>query len=227
MHSTPPTSSKSRLRGAVLAIALMLAPAAYAGPPTLCYPFNTAGAASLPWGSGRGWNTPDKAYDTRRLLADTQTLLAPRTPVIARMETLRRASIYASADGATLLGMAAMLDARIAASKDANTKALALFDAGYFAETLQDIIRLQGYDMPGIGKVDKRALNAIQARGDGSLRIAQALQLRPADAAMRFAAALVSSADQRKSDFAVHARLARAGVDGDRLLALNIGHISH
>lgn len=117
-------------------------------------------------------------------------------------------------------------------SKGADLKALALFDAGYFAETLQEIVRLQGYDMPGIGKVDKRSLNAVLARGDGSLRIAEALKLRPGDASMRFASALVSSADKRKADFALHARLARAGVseggtgNGDRLLALNIGRIS-
>lgn len=226
MHSTSrPSSKPSRLRGAVLAIALMVAPAAHAGPPLLCHPFNTASAATLPWGSG-GWNAPEKGYDTHRLVADTQALLSARTPVIARMETLRRAAIYASVDGGVVRGLASMLEARITTAKDPDTKALALFDAGYFAEILQDVARLQGYDMPGIGKVDMRAVNAILARGDGSRRIAEALALRPDDASMRFASALVSSADQRKADQSVQARLARAGVDGDRLLALNIGHLA-
>ena len=61
--------------------------------------------------------------------------------------------------------------------------------------------------------------------GDGSLRIAEALKLRPADPAMRFAAALVSAADERKGDYNTHARIARAGVGRDALLARNVGQV--
>ena len=217
-------STRSSLRGALLAAALLFGSAAQAGPPVLCHPFDTAGAASLPW--GKGWNVADRHYDTRRLSADTLGLLGAQTPVIARMETLRRAAIYASADGAKLRDLAAKLDARIVAAKIPQAKALALFDAGYFAETLQDIARLQGYDMPGIGKVDVVALRSVLARGDGSLRIAEALQLRGADPAMRFAAALVSAADERKGDYNTHARIARAGVATDALLARNVGQVA-
>ena len=213
----------TRLRGAFLAFALLCAPAAFAGPPLLCHPFETAGAPSLPW--GQGWNQPARSYDMARLSADTLRLLAPDTPVIARMETLRRAAIYASADGARVRDLAAQLDARIAAAKTPAAKALALFDTGYFAETLQDIQRLQGYDMPGIGKVDASALRAVLARGDGSVRIAEAQALRPRDSALRFASALVASADRRDADYALHARLARAGARSDRLLALNLDKI--
>lgn len=216
-------SKRSSLRGALLAAALLFSSAAFAGPPLLCHPFDTAGAASLPW--GKGWNAPDRGYDTQRLQADTQRLLDARMPVIVRMETLRRAAIYASADGANVRGLASALDARVAAAKTPQAKALALFDAGYFAETLQEVERLQGYDMPGIGKVDMPALKAVLARGDGSLRIAEALRLRGDDASMRFAAALVSAADQRKVDYNAHARLARAGVATDALLARNIGQV--
>jgi hypothetical protein len=213
-----------RLRAALLAGALLFASAAQAGPPLLCHPFDTGGAASLPW--GRSWNDADRRYDSTRLSADTLVLLGARTPVIARMETLRRAAIYASADGAKVRDLAAKLDARVAAAREPEAKALALFDAGYFAETLQDIARLQGYDMPGIGKVDAAAVRTVLARGDGSLRIAEAMKLRPDDAAMHFAAALVSAADRRSGDHALHARLARAGARSDRLLALNLDKIA-
>ena len=212
------------LRGALLAAALLFSSAAFAGPPLLCHPFDTAGAASLPW--GKGWNGAARDYDTTRLSADTLRLLGAQTPVIARMETLRRAAIYASADGDTLRDLSSKLDARITAAKTPQAKALALFDAGYFAETLQDIARLQGYDMPGVGKVDVAALRTQLAKGDGSLRIAEAIKLQPADASMRFAAALVSAADQRKGDYNMHARLARAGAPADALLARNIGQVA-
>lgn len=217
-------SRRRPLRAALLTAALLFASAAQAGPPLLCHPFDTGGATSLPW--GKSWNESDRHYDTIRLSADTLRLLDARTPVIARMETLRRAAIYASADGARLRDLAAKLDARVAAASMPPAKALALFDAGYFAETLQDIGRLQGYDMPGVGKVDVAALRGVLAGDDGSVRIAEALKLRGDDASMRFAAALVSAADQRKSDYNVHARLARAGMGGDRLLARNIGQVA-
>ena len=84
------TSARSSLRGALLAAALLFSSAAFAGPPLLCHPFDIGGAASLPW--GKGWNVADRQYDTRRLSADTLGLLGAQTPVIARMETLRRAA---------------------------------------------------------------------------------------------------------------------------------------
>ena len=213
------------LRGALLAAALLFSSAAFAGPPLLCHPFDTGGAASLPWGNG--WNRIDARYDTARLSIDTLRLLAADTPVIARMETLRRAAIYAAADADRLRDLAAKLDARIATANTPQARALALFDAGYFAETLQDIARLQGYDMPGIGKADLPAIRAVLARGDGSVRIAEALKLRSGDASMRFASALVASADRRRQDYAVHARIARAGADSDRLLARNVDKIAN
>jgi hypothetical protein len=213
-------SNRQALRSAVLAAALLLSSAAFAGPPLLCHPFDTGGAASLPW--GKGWNRIDRSYDTARLPADTLGLLRADTPVIARMETLRRAAIYASADGAHVRDLTIKLDARIAAAKTPQAQAQALFDAGYYAETLQDIARLQGYDMPGIGKADTAAIRAVLARGDGSVRIAEALRLRADDASLRFASALVASADRRQQDYATHARIARAGARGDRLLALNL-----
>ena len=214
------------LRALALAALLVVAPAALAGPPLLCHPFETAGARSLPWGDA-GWNDARADYDVAgRLVHDTRALLAPDVPVLARMETLRRAAIYASRDGAALRALHASLEARTAAATDPAARSLALFDAGYLSETLQDIARLQAYDMPGIGRVDLPAIRAVLARGEGSARIAQALRLRGDDAQMRFAAALVASADQRPADYAAYARGARAGAGDDRLLALNLDRLA-
>ena len=218
------TSNSASWRLAIVLPMLLFAAPALAGPPLLCQPFDTAGAPTLEWG-GRGWNAARSDYDLDRLADRTEALLGPQTPVIARMETLRRAAIYASRDGDTLRELSDRLQARLKAADGRDAKALALFDAGYFLETLQEIERLQDYDMPGIGWVDREVLRALLTQPDGSVRIEEALALRPDDAGLRFAAAMVATADERMSDIARHARLARADAGQDRLLALNIGLI--
>jgi hypothetical protein len=210
----------------LLLTAFLFATPTFAGPPLLCDPFDTAGAPSLDWGDG-GWNDALRDYDLEQLVAHTEALLTPDTPVIARMETLRRAAIYASRRGVIARQLDAALDARIATASTDDAKALALLDAGYFLETVQEISRLQGYDMPGIGRVDAEALRELLARPDGSERIDAALALRPDDAALHFAAALVASADQRGNDRTDHARQARAFASRDRLLALNLDRVSY
>jgi len=217
---------RSWLRGLALIVALVLAPALIAGPPLLCHPFDTAGAPSLPWG-GDDWRDARAGYDVRQLTGDTEQLLGAKTPVIARMETLRRAAIYASRDPAIARQLLRRLQTRGKAAQSPDARALARFDAGYFAETLQEVVRLQGYDMPGLGKVDTAALRALLADVDGSAEVDAALVVRPNDAAMRFAAALIAAADQRKADYAAHARVARGGADRDRLLALNLHQIAN
>lgn len=207
----------------LLGVSALSAPA-HAGPPLLCEPFDTAGAPSLPWGSA--WNTPAPDYGLDHLVVDTQRLLAADTPIIVRMETLRRAAIYASRDGTVLRDLSARLEARIAEAAGSSARALALFDAGYFRETLQDLLRLQRYDMPRTGRVDTVALQAQLAGEDGSARIAQALALRPQDASLRFAAALVAQADERHHDAGRLAQKARQGLAGDALLARNIAQLT-
>lgn len=219
-------SNKTLLCGLALSVTMLFAPIAFAGPPLLCHPFDIGNAHTLAWG-GPGWNQPRSDYDLTRLSSETEALLTPQMPVIVRMETLRRAAIYASHNGAVARDLNTRLAARADKASTPTTKALALFDAGYFTETLQEIVRLQGYEMPGVGKVNTAALRAIVAAGDGSVRIDQALALRPNDAAMRFAAALVASADQRKADAATHKRIARLGAGNDRLLARNLSQIAN
>ena len=216
--------TRHSLRNGLLLSSLLLAAPAFAGPPLLCHPFDTAGAPSLAWG-GKGWNQARTHYDLATLVAQTEALLGADVPVIARMETLRRAAIYASREGRVANALAERLEARADAA-DRDVRALAAFDSGYYREVLQEIVRLQGYDMPGIGKVDAPALRALLAGGDGNQRIDEALALRPRDPALRFAAALVASADQRRDEIAGHVRIARAGVADDRLLAANIGQVS-
>ena len=213
----------SVLRSLLLAAVLLVPATSIAGPPLLCHPFDTGGAASLPWGDG--WNRIDRGYDTTRLGADTQRLLAIDTPVIARMETLRRAAIYASGDGTIARDLAARLDAATQVAQGEEAKALALFDAGYFRETLQEIVRVQADDRPPFDHADTKGLRQLLASGDGNARIEQALALRPDDASLHFAAALVAKADEHKGDSERHTRLARTGRGQDELLARNFSLI--
>src|SRR6185436_11467364 len=106
----PPPASKEQpmlfsRRSAVAALAAAIvgiATPALAGPPFICHAFELSGSPSLPWGTNTaaGWNNPDPAYDVQKLTADVTKLLTSTTPVSARMETLRRATIYASRDNA-------------------------------------------------------------------------------------------------------------------------------
>src|SRR6185436_15560033 len=68
---------------------------AQAGPPLICHPYEIAHAQSLPWANPGEWRAVKSDYDLNRLVNDTLALLTPNTPVIVRMETMRRATVYA------------------------------------------------------------------------------------------------------------------------------------
>jgi hypothetical protein len=75
--------SLSHVLGA--ALLLTVVSVAEAGPPLICHAFETGPAALLQWGRGAGWNSPDPAYDVRRVTADTLRVLTPDAPILARM----------------------------------------------------------------------------------------------------------------------------------------------
>ena len=94
---------RRRTRSTAIAVLAVLALAfpAVAGPPLLCNPFDIGNAKSLPWDGTRAFWQGRADYRLENLVADTAALLTPSTPVIVRMETLRRAALYASTDGET------------------------------------------------------------------------------------------------------------------------------
>ncbi len=204
---------------AVFAAVVGLPLAAQAGPPLICHPFDIGGAKSLPWmggdrQSGRDWRGVDPNYDLGLLVEDTLALLTPETPVIVRMETLRRAAVYSVwamrdlevrfpvKDDKTARKLLARLLAR---SHDAEAKgrpdALALFDAGYLAEC---------YKQAGLENVL-----------DGYSLVQKAIGHRADDPEMELAAALITMEGSRK-DVQGHAQKARAGAKTDSLLAKNL-----
>lgn len=208
---------------AALAV-LALAVPALAGPPLLCHPFDIGNAASLPWDGSRAFWQGRADYRLADLVADTDALLTRSMPVIVRMETLRRAALYASADGEIASRLYARFGERLRASQKAGrADDLAVFDFAYLTETYRQIAELDR----GVSEFRGRApaLRTLIAGTDGYALIKKTLGQRTADPAMEFAAALMTG---RRDDVAyrVHAAKARAGAQSDALLARNINHIS-
>ncbi len=126
---------------AVVLAAVGLASNAAAGPPLICHPFVTeAGAPLLPWAEGKGWRSPDPRYSVTKLVDDTLALLSPDAPMLARMENMRRATIYAESDrSAADALLRAVLERTETKPADARAAALEWFDAGYLVETYRQL----------------------------------------------------------------------------------------
>jgi hypothetical protein len=214
---------RSLLRSSLALIALSIAAPALAGPPLLCHPFDIGSARSLPWNGASGWFQGDATYKIENLIADTEALLTPATPVVVRMETLRRAAIYASRDRAIAKNLLDRLVARTQATgMSAQASALAYLDAAYVAGAFREILSLSR-SSEFRDRIDgvRAALGSV----DDAALIARSVAARPDDATIRFAAALIVS-DKDRSAYRDHANRARAGVSQDKLLARNIDHVS-
>jgi hypothetical protein len=207
----------------VLLAALGAASPAMAGPPLLCHPYDIGDARSLPWDGAGAWWHGQSGYNPSHLVADTTALLTPSTPVVVRMETLRRAVIYASPDPKVAQALLQTFTERArAAEQSGRADALAYLDAAYVSGAFREMV-LVGESPEGRA----RAAGARTLTLDGKeyTLIQKALALRPDDAAIHFAAALIA-ADTNRAAYAAHAAKARAGVSRDRLLARNIDHVS-
>jgi len=178
----------------------------------------TGGAPSLPW-AGAGWNEPRADYDRSRLAADTIALLGPEAPTLARMETLRRAVLYAKSDASAASQLFASLRERTG-SKNSARAALARFDLGYAIEAARPARDVRESDA-ALGP----ALE--ETGGDGLALIREAIAARDGDAEMMYAAALVtvSRTSRRVSD--EYLKHALAGAPGGSPLALTIAAHRH
>jgi hypothetical protein len=179
------------LAAVVASAAVVLAAApALAGPPFICHAFELSGHRSLPWGvkQDAGWKNPDPTYDVARLNADVTTLLAGALPVSARMETLRRATIYAAKDRAVAESLLKALEAR---AKAEPTNAFALFDAGFLTEAYRQASRVYEWDMLA-GREKAEWTFRTAPSGNGATLIDAAVALNTADApAMKKALLLI------------------------------------
>jgi len=201
-----------------LAVLLAMSRAATAGPPLICHPFDAGSAALLPWGQGQRWNTPDRSYDVERLTADTLRLLSPDAPVLARMENLRRATIYATKDrriAAELL--AAVLAKALGTAAERPRDPLAWFDAGYVLASYRQASVIQRLDH-GPSAPRYASPIASQPEIDGLRFVEKALELAGSNPEMEFAASLMKEGSAANA----HRQRALAGARPGSLLAKNL-----
>jgi len=203
---------------ALVAALLSFASIAQAGPPLICHSIEIGQAKSLPWISD-SWNlSGSENYDTKNLAKDTLEILTPDTPVLVRMETLRRATLYARKDPVAAKELLARLHARATSAESAGkADALAWFDAGYLAETYKQWI---GQNLPHM--TDRMRIDPNPAAGvDGYALVKKAIALRGDDPQMEFAAALITLSGPQEAH-RQHAQKAIAGAKTDALLAQNL-----
>jgi hypothetical protein len=201
----------SRLAITVAAIVVGFTTYAQAGPPLICHRIEIGQASSLPL---LDWNQKDTGgYDLNNLTRDTVALLDSDPSVLVRMETLRRATIYARHDPQVAKELLTRLRARAEDSKSTgHSAALAWFDVGYLAEAYK---QWMGKDVPN------------PAAGlDGYVWVKKAISLRGEDPEMEFAAALITL-NGPEGDHREHTRKAIAGAKSDPLLAQNLSSDLH
>jgi hypothetical protein len=193
---------------ALLVASLGIATIAQAGPPLICHTIEIGQAKSLPWIS-HSWNlSGNETYDLKNLVRETLDILGPDTPVLVRMETLRRATLYARKDPLTAKELLARLHARATSAESAgHPDALAWFDVGYLAETYKQWVSKDEHN-PAIGL-------------DGYTLVKKAIGLRGQDPQMEFAAALITLSGPPE-EHRQHALRAIAGAKSDSLLAQNL-----
>lgn len=204
--------------GATLVLAL--ATPALAGPPLICHPFETGSAALLPWAKNTAnWNAPDPSYDLRRLTADTLRLLTTDAATLARMENLRRATVYAARDVAVARQLlAAVIGRALTASTGepagSAQAARAYFDAAYLIEAYRQ--GSYGYGTPQ--ERPSWVLEPPPAGLDGYVLMKKALALSGSNPEMEFAASLMTQG----SVSAAHRARASASATPNSLVARNL-----
>jgi hypothetical protein len=196
----------SPLAISTVAVLLGFTTFAQAGPPLICHPIEIGQAKSLPWVEFNHKGSSD--YDLKNLSRDTLALLDSHNPVLVRMETLRRATIYARQDPQAAKELITRLQERAANSDAAgHPDALAWFDVGYLTEAYKQWLG-KGEPNPAAGL-------------DGYSLVRKAISLRGSDPEMEFAAALITlpGPDSAHRD---HVQKAIAGAKSDSLLAQNL-----
>ena len=160
----------------------------------------------LPW-VDLSYQKGSGGYDLKNLTQDTLGILDSNPSVLVRMETLRRATIYARQDPQVAKELLTRLYSRATNSDAGSSGALAWFDAGYLTEAYKQ----------WLGKGEPNPASSL----DGYGWVRKAISLRGSDPEMEFGAALIafSGSERDRND---HVDKAMAGANTDPLLAQNL-----
>ncbi len=196
----------SRRAIGLAAVLLGLTTFAHAGPPLICRAIEIGQAKTLPW-VDLSYQKGSGGYDLKNLTQDTLGILDSNPSVLVRMETLRRATIYARQDPQVAKELLTRLYARATNSDAGSSGALAWFDAGYLTEAYKQ----------WLGKGEPNPASSL----DGYGWVRKAISLRGSDPEMEFGAALIafSGSERDRND---HVDKAMAGANTDPLLAQNL-----
>ena len=201
-------------RTALVSLLALFPVAAPAGPPLVCFPMAIGNARSLAWAPGSGWKGALPDYDRAKLTADTLSLLGPETGVLARMETLRRAVIYAATDEAGASGLFAGLRKRAAGGPSGKAGPLAEFDLGYAVAAWGEARH-----------VTHGAFAVVAPGEDGYALVRRALAARGPDPEMEYAAALMTLGLSSRGPSDEHLQVAvRGATPGSPLAATIAAH---
>src|SRR5216684_3714829 len=192
---------------ALAAALLSIVGFAQAGPPLICHTIEIGQAKSLPWISHNWKLTGTENYDLKNLVPDTLAILDSNTPVLVRMETLRRATLYAEKNSQIAKELLTKLHSRATNAESAGRPdALAWFDAGYLTEAYKQLYWKTQNPASGL---------------DGYAMVVKAINLRGNDPEMEFAAALITL-DSHQGNHQDHVLKATVGAKTDSLLAQNL-----
>jgi hypothetical protein len=203
-----------------------------AGPPLICHPIEIGNSRSLPWGDVSDWRAVKPDYDLNRLVEDTLALLTPEYPVLARMETLRRATIYAVwarydrevgfvvKNEKVADELLTRLMGRIRESvRNNHSYMITLFDAGYLQSCYQ---QANYHSSKSTNKsATSEGYSMMRKALDGYTMVRKAAGGRGGTAEMEFAAALASKSPQQPLHLQ-HLQRAVAGAQEGTLLGRNI-----
>jgi hypothetical protein len=216
---------------AAMAAVLVSVGAAEAGRTTkLINPFDIGSAPSLPWTSdgpslpwGNDWTQGRPDYNLDNLIADTERLLTPATPIIVRFETLRRAVLYASADRGRAKQLVVHFGARATdAKRSGSADHLAQLDAAFVADAMWQLAQ---HTNPPFARQSVE-VHGLVAEPTGYQRMTGLRLARPNDTQVEFALALLGGLTQCDSPaFIAHATRARESAAADALLARNLKNI--
>lgn len=154
------------------------------------------------------------SYDITKLAADTTAVLTPDTPVLTRMENLRRATIYAMRDPMIAEQLLkALLSRALSTAIDSGP----WFDAGYLIEAYKQGAHLRsGREVTAWAAVDETI------RVDGYGFVKKAIAMRGANPAMELAASLMTQGAVADA----HRARAKAAGPGS-LVARNLARLAY